>query len=136
MAFMKAKKRGQRPQVAVWRPLTTTFFVAALACLATLLVSDALRHLRFTAAHQRQAALPLLLIGLSYVCLQLSARRPRSELIKGLLLGFAFMLWGMEQLLPVSPLVTLMDGAVVTIFVVDLSFIIVEHLKRRDHDLP
>ena len=82
------------------------------------------------------AALPLMLIGLSYVCLQFSARRTRRELAQGLALGTAFLLWGGEQLLPPTPLVTVMDGAVVTIFVVDLSFIIMEHLKRKDHDLP
>lgn len=101
-----------------------------------MLISDGLRHLRFTAVHQHLAAMPLLLIGLSYLCLQMSARRPRGELIKGLLLGLAFVLWGSELLLPPTPLVTLMDGLVVTIFVVDLSFIILEHLQRKDHDLP
>lgn len=29
-----------------------------------------------------------------------------------------------------------MDASVVTIFVVDLSLIIVEHLRRKDHELP
>jgi len=119
-----------------WRGLTTLFFVLALAGLPVLLVSDGLRHLRFGADHQRLTAWPLMGIGLSYLCLQFSARRTRGELAQGLLLGLAFLLWGGEQLLPPTPLVTVMDGAVVTIFVVDLSFIIAEHLIRRDHDLP
>ena len=51
-------------------------------------------------------------------------------------LGLAFVLWGAEQLLPVSRWVTAMDCLVVTIFVIDLSLITIEHLKRKDHELP
>lgn len=80
--------------------------------------------------------MPLILIGLSYISLQFSARRQRAERVKGILLGVAFVLWGAEQLLPPTSLVTVMDASVVTIFVVDLSLIIVEHLRRKDHDLP
>ena len=81
-------------------------------------------------------ALPLILIGLSYISFQLSAERGRSERAKGLLLGLAFVLWGTEQLLPPSAWVTVMDNLVITIFVVDLALIIIEHLKRKDHELP
>jgi len=52
------------------------------------------------------------------------------------LLGLAFVLWGGGQLLPPTSRVTIMDASVVTIFVVDLSLIIVEHLRRKDHELP
>ena len=99
-------------------------------------MSDALRGQRVSPVHSHLAAVPLLLIGASYLCLQLSARRTRGEMVQGLLLGGAFVLWGAEQLLPPSRLVTVMDGLVVTIFVADLSAIILEHLKRNDHDLP
>ncbi len=81
-------------------------------------------------------ALPLMCIGLSYISFQLSADRQRGELVKGLLLGTAFVFWGGEQLLPSSSLVTVMDSIVITIFVVDLGLIIVEHLKRKDHEIP
>ena len=118
------------------RWLSALFFVAALAGIAVLLVTDATRGYTFQPIHTRIAAFPLLFIGLSYMCLMLSARRSRVELIKGLLLGLAFVLWGSEQLLPPTKLVTIMDGAVVTIFVVDLSLVIAEHFRVNDHDLP
>lgn len=123
-----------RPRL--WRRLTTLFFALALAGIVMLLLTDGLHRLRYAPLHQHMAAMPLILIGMSYLCLQLSVRRPRGELIKGLLLGVAFVFWGCEQLLPSSPWVTLMDSLVVTIFVVDLSFIIFEHLRRKDHDQP
>ena len=56
--------------------------------------------------------------------------------MKGLALGTAFVLWGAEQLLPPSSLITVMDGLVITIFVVDLSFIIRDHLRRQNDELP
>jgi hypothetical protein len=45
-------------------------------------------------------------------------------------------LWGSEQFLAASRWVTLMDSAVITIFVVDLGLIVLDHLKRNDHQAP
>ncbi len=118
------------------RGLSAIALAAALAGIVCLLAGDTWNRLRLTPAHQVAGALSLMLIGLSYICLQLSAARPRKEMIKGVLLGLAFLLWGGEQFVPPGRFVTLMDSAVVTIFVVDLGAIIVEHLKRRDHELP
>ena len=108
----------------------------ALASVALLLVADGIHGLKLSSMHQIAGSLSLMLIGSSYISLQLSARRRRSEMLKGVLLGIAFLLWGCEQLLPPSALVTAMDTAVVTIFVVDLSLIIFEHLRRKDHETP
>jgi hypothetical protein len=118
------------------RGLSAVAWVAALAGIFCLLAGDTWNRLRFTSAHRDAGALSLMLIGLSYICLQLSATRPRKEMIKGVLLGIAFLLWGGGQFLAPGRFVTLMDSAVVTIFVIDLGAIIVEHLKRRDHELP
>jgi len=74
------------------------------------------------------------LIGSSYVALQLSSRRPWGEKLKAILLGIAFMFWGSTQFLPPRPWVTAMDSAVVVIFVVDLSLIIIESLKRNKYE--
>lgn len=119
-----------------FRGLCVACCLASLAALVMLLASDTTHRLRFTRTHQQAGALALILIGSSYICLQLSAKRPWTEMLKGTLLGLAFLLWGAEQLLPSSPLVTAMDTAVVTIFVVDLSLIIIEHLRRKDHETP
>jgi hypothetical protein len=72
----------------------------------------------------------LILIGCSCACLQLISRRPRQELVKGILLGSAFALWGVEQLLPTGRWTTAMDTAVISIFVVDLGMIIINGLER------
>ncbi len=78
----------------------------------------------------------LILIGTSYISLQLSGKRRWSEKLKGIFLGLAFTLWGGEQFFPASRLVTLIDSAVITIFVVDLGLIILDYLKRDDRQAP
>lgn len=102
--------------------------------MVTLLVSDVINALTLTPLHRRAGALSFMLIGSSYVALQLSLRRPRSEKVKAILLGVAFLFWGSGQFLPPSPCATAMDAAVVVIFVVDLSLIIIESLKRDRYE--
>src|SRR3954463_11912719 len=118
----------------LFRWLSTIFFAFALVAMLTLLVSDALNALNFTAIHRRAGALSFMLIGSSYVALQLSDPRPWNEKLKAILLGVAFLLWGSGQFIPSSPAATAMDSVVVVIFVVDLSLIIVESLKRRHYE--
>lgn len=115
----------------LFRWLCTIFFVSALIAMVTLLVADALNALTLTSLHRRAGALSFMLIGSSYVALQLSFRRPLGEKVKAILLGVAFLFWGSGQFLPPSPWATAMDAAVVVIFVVDLSLIIIESLKRK-----
>lgn len=119
-----------------FRRFSILLFSIALAGVAVLWVSDALHGLRPDPSHQRIGAAPLILIGLAYASFQLCGRRRTAERAKGLLLGLAFVIWGSEQLLPQSAWVTLMDNLVITVFVVDLALIIIEHLRRKDRDLP
>jgi len=102
--------------------------------MVTQFVADALNALTITALHRQAGALSFMLIGSSYVALQLSLRRPRSEKLKAILLGMAFLFWGSGQFLPPSHWATAMDAAVVVIFVVDLSLIIMESLKRNHYE--
>ncbi|HEX4265600.1 MAG TPA: hypothetical protein VH597_14785 [Verrucomicrobiae bacterium] len=118
----------------LFRWLSTILFVSALLAMVTLLTSDAMNALSSTPLHRRAGALSFMLIGASYVALQLSLRRPRSEKVKAILLGIAFLFWGSGQFLPPSPWATAMDSAVVVIFVVDLSLIIIESLKRSHYE--
>ena len=114
------------------RSLSALLLISALAGLAALLVFDALNHLRLTAFHQRTGALSFMLIGASYISLQLATQRRWNEKFKGILLGTGFFLWGCEQFVPPGPLVTVMDSLVVLIFVSDLGLVIVDRLKRKD----
>jgi hypothetical protein len=116
----------------LFRWLSALLFILALGAVTTLLIFDALNRLRLTPLHQTTGALSFMLIGSSYIGLQLSSGRRWNEMVKEVLLGIAFVLWGGEQFLSPSVLVTAMDTMVVLIFVVDLSLIIVPRLKRKD----
>jgi hypothetical protein len=113
------------------RAACVLLFLLALAGIAVLWVADALHSLRFTLFHQRVGALALILIGSSYILLQVALRRRATEALKGIFLGAAFVLWGGEQFLAPGPWVTIVDSVVITIFVVDLSLIVVGQLRSR-----
>jgi len=112
--------------------LSTLFFVMALAGVAALIATDSLHHYDVTLVHQRLDSLPLTMIGLSYITLHFGPNYKLADRLKGIFLGFAFLLWGGEQLIPPSRLATLMDEGAVTIFVVDVSVIIWGRLSLSD----
>jgi hypothetical protein len=109
--------------------LSTIFFIMALAGIVVLIGTDILHHLRFSLLHQRLDAWPLTMIGLSYIALNLAGNLSRADRIKGIIMGVAFLLWGGEQLIPPSRISTVMDEGAVTIFVVDVTFIIWSRIR-------
>jgi hypothetical protein len=112
----------------LWR-IGLLLLATALATIGILIISDVAAGLRSTSLHSHLGAVALIMIGTSYVSLQIISRRPRHELVKGIL-GGAFAFWGIEQLLPASRGTTAMDTAVIAIFVVDLGMIILNGLER------
>jgi len=118
------------------RMLSGALAGAALAALVGLCAADGVQGFRFSAEHRHYGALALMLIGGSYVALQLGEKRTLSERLKGVALGVAFLMWGLEQLLPPSRIVTVMDFLVIAIFVVDLNLIIFSQLRSSNPSPP
>jgi hypothetical protein len=118
----------------IFRGLSAAFFVSALLDVFFLLISDGLNQLRLTPVHQQTGAMAFILIGSSFVSLQLSSGRRWNEMLKEVLLGMAFVLWGSEQFLASSPFVTVLDSLVVLIFVCDLSLIILARLMQKNQN--
>lgn len=116
----------------LFRKLSAFLLISALTGMATLLVFDVLNRLSLTPFHQRLGALSFMLVGASYISLQLGSARQWKEKFKHLLLGLGFFLWGGEQFLSPGPLTTLMDSLVVIIFVSDLSLVILQSLRKDD----
>jgi hypothetical protein len=81
--------------------------------------------------HAPMSALPLLFAGASYLALQAMLRPHFSELLKRLMLGAAFLLWGIVQLLRSGPLATDLGDLVIVLYVLDLGLIIWADLKKR-----
>jgi hypothetical protein len=77
------------------------------------------------------SAIPLLLAGSSYIVLQAILRPRPLELVKRLMLGIAFLLWGIVQLMPVSDLAVELGNVVIALYVVDLGLIIWTDLKKN-----
>lgn len=76
-------------------------------------------------------ALPLLLAGSSYVVLQAILRPEPLELLKRLMLGIAFLLWGVVQLMSASNLATELGNVVIALYVIDLGLIIWTDLQKN-----
>jgi hypothetical protein len=81
--------------------------------------------------HWQAEALSLMVVGAACICLQLSAEVGAGEMLKGVLLGIAFLFWGGERFLPPGPTAEAMDGVVTMIFVVDLGLVIKSSLGRK-----
>ncbi len=113
----------------LWR-IVLLLLAAAMATIGILTVTDVPHGLRFTSLPSHLGAVALIMIGSSYVSPQIISRSARGELARGILLGGAFALWGIEQLLPPGRWATAMDTAVVAIFVVDLAMITLNGLGQ------
>ena len=77
------------------------------------------------------SALPLLLAGSSYLLLQAILRPRPLELLKRLMLGTAFLLWGIVQLMPPGYLTAELGNVVIALYVVDLGLIIWTDLEKN-----
>jgi hypothetical protein len=76
------------------------------------------------------SSVPLLTAGLAYILLQLVARPGPLELLKRLMLGAAFLLWGIVQMMPAGHLSNELGNVVIALYVVDLALIIRTDLQR------
>jgi DNA replication protein DnaC len=77
-----------------------------------------------------KSAIPLITIGVSYVSLVLTLPRTPGQLLVGILVGLAFILWGYEQFLKDRALVAFIDDCVVFLFVTDLSIVIRQNFRE------
>ena len=116
------------------RCVSAVLFISAIIAVLAVLAADMASALALTPVHRAAGALSFVLIGGSYVALQLSLPQSWTKKVKPLLLGVGFLFWGSAKLLPSGVWVTAMDTAVVFIFVMDLSLIILEHLKVKNHE--
>jgi len=107
--------------------------VGATPLLSTLPASMAKAMVHFWAVIKTLplSALPLLLAGSSYIVLQAILRPRPLELFKRLMLGIAFLLWGVVQLMPASELATELGTVVIALYVVDLGLMIWTELDKN-----
>ena len=137
---MKTNERASSRQPASPRAVMVLRVVSALAfglAIATAIII-VLLHLvcflqpRFVPQTLR-SAVPLILIGVAFASLQFTLPRTRTQILLGLMVSAAFILWGAEQFPSNPSIVSLIDDIVVLLFVIDLSIVIYGHLKPGVH---
>jgi hypothetical protein len=102
--------------------------VLALFASALLLVCDIFPH---ALSHISVSATPLLLIGTANLIFQALIRPKPLDLCKGLIVSTAFILWGIDQLLPGGWSATALGDVVITLYVIDLGWMLLDHLRQK-----
>lgn len=108
--------------------LSWVIAVFALISAAILLAIDVIPT---SFPHAPLSAAPLLLIGVAYLGFQGWARPNFVDLCKALIVCTAFVLWGIDQMLPAGWLAMTLGDTVITLYVLDLSWNIIDRLKER-----
>lgn len=75
-------------------------------------------------AHNSLGALPLALIAIAYLVYQTIRRPGAAELLKGVLLAVAFLLWAANQYWPDIPQATLFNDLAIGLFVLDVFLVV------------
>ena len=81
--------------------------------------------------HGPVSALPLLLIGVAYLGLQAILRPHIFELLKRVMLASAFILWGIDQLLPTGSVATTLGDIVIVLYIIDLALMMRDALFTK-----
>src|SRR5262249_44722748 len=76
-----------------------------------------------------EIGLPVDSVGVAFASLQFAYPRTRTQIVLGLAVALAFILWGTEQFLSNRGLVSFIDDVVVFLFVLDLSIVVYGHLR-------
>jgi hypothetical protein len=113
--------------------------ILALGSGLVLLVTDALHDLWpifNPLAHAPTSALPLLLIGLAALGFQAIIRPALLDLLKAMIVSAAFILWGIDQMLPAGRMATTLGDLVIVLYVIDLGWMMADRLQQRSHKHP
>ncbi len=81
--------------------------------------------------HAPVSAAPLLLIGTAYLGFQAITQPQLRDLFKALLVSSAFILWGIDKLLPTGWLAMTLGDAVIVLYVVDLGWMMIDRLRQK-----
>jgi hypothetical protein len=113
--------------------LVGALVLLAVAASVVALVLDVAPVSFSEAAHSAVSPAPLFLIGAAFIALQVWLRPGLASLVKRGMVALAFVLWGVDQLLPPGGLAITLGDIVVALFVVDLA-IVIRQETRGDPD--
>jgi hypothetical protein len=110
---------------------TGLLIVLALTAAGALLLNDLAAKVYIGLPHAPLSAAPLLLIGAASLGFQVLTRPKPLELFKAGLVSLAFILWGLDQMLPPGWLTTTVGDVVIVLYVVDLGWIMGSALRTQ-----
>ena len=110
------------------------WMMSILAFIAGLLLLMGDVFLRFL-PHASLSAAPLLLIGVAYLGFQALTRPKLFVFCKALIVSCAFLLWGIDQLLVPGWFATTLGDVVITLYVLDLGWMVIHRLKQKHSHL-
>src|SRR5689334_2569933 len=82
--------------------------------------------------HAPISAAPLLLIGAAYLGFQVLTRPQPLDLFKAFIVSAAFILWGIDQLLPTGWPAMALGDVVIVLYVIDLGWMMIDRLKQKE----
>ena len=123
-----SRKQPSSLPFRLFRLLIWGMIILSLATGIVLLISDAFPALL---PHAPVSATPLLLIGASYLCFQMLSQPKPLDLFRALIVCLAFILWGIDQLLPSGWLTTTLGDIVITLYVLDLAWMMLDRLRQK-----
>lgn len=106
------------------RAIGAMLALAAVFAGAGLLAGDLAAGLAGRAAHAPLSAAPLLIVGAAFMMMLPLARPGPVEWVKRAMVGAAFILWGVAQLMPPGAAATTLGDLVITLYVIDLALVI------------
>lgn len=104
--------------------------VAVLACVSAIILL-AIDVIPAPFSHAPLSAAPLILIGVAYLVFQGWTRPNFIDLLKALIVCTAFILWGIDQMLPAGWVAMTIGDIVITLYVFDLCWNIFDRLKEK-----
>lgn len=107
----------------LWATVGTAFVAGIILLLSDVLPTPLL--------HAPVSAAPLVLIGSTYLGFQVLIRPKPLDLFKALIVSAAFLLWGVDQLLPTGWFATTLGDLVIVLYVIDLGWMMVDRLQRK-----
>lgn len=114
------------------RPTRYTCMIAVV-CAVVLLIVDFPFSTRLAMPISRAVveAAPLLFIGIAFLGWLAIDRPSTIDLIKQALIAAAFILWGIDLLLPAGRWTTFIGAVVIAIYVIDLAWLMEGNLRKK-----
>jgi hypothetical protein len=116
------------PGLILFTGLVTT--LALFSCVL-LLAFDLFQPFLHFLTHAPVSAVPLLLIGLASLSFQMVIRPKLLDFLKSLLVSSAFILRGVDQLLPAGWVATMLGDVVIVLYIVDLGWVMIDQLIHQ-----